>query len=356
MCPICLHEFQPDLTNLYRSIPGSSPQPLPGLSAMSTKQREDAMRSALVLCPSKTHGDTGAHYLEVDFVRHDPPIVIGLVGTSATGKSTLLATLINEVLENNALRDYGIRTRALARSMHENFRQKYIDKLAGQQSPLDRTEGAAQGVRFADGMLLIRDPDLHRPVVFFDVGGESFFDLDEVTLFINSFTALIFVVDPARLTGREADRDRTFGIVADRLTEDGKVGQYLEQPAAIVLAKADMLRFEPVIARWLTQQGGITEASADQLQAESRDIFAFLYQRRADWSLIPFDIFRRCTLHAVSATGASVPEPTAPGTTTGPAPTYPRPLRPRRVLDPFVAILAMEGVIDFPGADKVGAR
>src|ERR1019366_6683299 len=103
----------------------------------------------------------------------------------------------------------------------------------------------------------------------------------------------------------------------------------------------DKLRFEPIVGRWLTQPSGSGRIDPARVRAESRDIFAFLYERNAMWSLVPFDTFRRCTLHAVSATGSNAPESEQPGNTTGPPPAYTRPLRSRRVLEPLVAILAM---------------
>jgi hypothetical protein len=273
-----------------------------------------------------------------------------------SGKSTLLARMIDEIDNENALRDYGLRARPLIQGKHEQFRKDYLDGLMKNGHTLDQTRSAAQGVDFVNGILLIKGTDIKQPVIFFDVGGESFtISEDSLTRFIQAFTALIFVVDPDLLTGRPADADRTFKIVADRLRPDsGSEGQYLEKPAAIVLAKADKVRFEPAVARWLTRPTDSGRLDPAQLRAESRDIFAFLHQRIALWSLVPFDTFRRCTLHAVSATGSNAAKPEQPATGSAPPPAYIHPVRSRRVLEPLVAILAMAGVIDTPGADQVG--
>jgi hypothetical protein len=114
-------------------------------------------------------------------------------------------------------------------------------------------------------------------------------------------------------------------------------------PAAIVLAKADTLRFEPVIARWLARQEETGELSSREFHEESRDVYAYLQARKGGSWLSPYHRFSRCTLHVVSATGSEIV-----GT------TYSRGLRPRRVLQPLVAILAMAGVIGSPEADWVG--
>ena len=96
----------------------------------------------------------------------------------------------------------------------------------------------------------------------------------------------------------------------------------------------------------LAVSGGDVLAGAFEparIHAESRDLYAFLYQNDATSWLAPFKSFSRCTLHAVSATGGSPVDM-----------KYHRGLRPRRVLEPLLAILAMKGMIDRPGADRVG--
>jgi Double-GTPase 2 len=348
--------FKPDLDHPYERDPSGDEKPLVIPPTVDPVQRAELMRSALVLCPSKKYREAGAHFLPIDFVQYKQPIVIGLVGMPNSGKSTLLARMIDEIDTKNALRDYGLRAKPLVQSKHEQFRKDYLDGLNKNGHTLKRTDLAVQGVDFVNGILLIKGEDTQQPVIFFDVGGESFtLSEDSLTRFIQAFTALIFVVDPDLLTGREADADRTFRIVSDRLSPDsGSEVQYLDKPAAIVLAKADKVRFEPAIARWFTRQTDPGRIDPALVHAESRDIFTFLYQRDALWSLVPFDTFRRCTLHAVSATGSNAAKPEQPATGSAPPPAYVHPLRSRRVLEPLVAILAMAGVIDTPGADQVG--
>jgi hypothetical protein len=79
------------------------------------------------------------------------------------------------------------------------------------------------------------------------------------------------------------------------------------------------------------------------MAAESRAAYAFLYQRGALAWLQPFHECRRCTLHFVSATGAEPRDG-----------VYPRGVRPRRVLEPLVALLAMTGILAGPESGKVG--
>ena len=355
-CPLCLFPFEPDLNTLYeRSLTGDE-RLLDLPPGIDDFQRGELTRNALVLCPANKFREPGAHFLPLAFVQYKPPIVIGLVGMRNTGKSTLLAKMIDDIDSKNALRDYGLRATPLVQNKHEQFRKNYVDGLVTSGRTLDQTRAAAEGVDFVNGFLLLKQGETPQPVIFFDVGGESFFiNEDRLTRFIQAFNAIIFVVDPDLLTGRDADADRTFKIVSDRLRSDsGSEEQYLDKPAAIVLAKADKVRFEPAIARWLARPDKSGQVDPDRVHAESRDIFAFLYERNAFWSLMPFDTFRRCTLHAVSATGSNAAKPEQPASGTAASPAYTRPLRSQRVIEPLVAILAMAGAIETPGADQVG--
>lgn len=353
VCHVCLTEFVPNLsTDLYERGPSEKERQLVIPPGSSTALQAELMRNALVRC----HSDKPAvHYLPIDFVRYQRPIVIGLIGMKGTGKSTLLASMIDEIEKNNGLRDYGLRARPLVPNKHEEFHKSHLVNFDNGQA-LDATPAAAENVDYADGILLIKGSDVPQPVIFWDVGGESFSASQaEYTRFIQAFTALIFVVDPDIIKGPDTKVDRTFRLVFDRLNKDtGDVVEYLDQPAAIVLAKADKLRFEPAVARWLAQRSEPGWIDHDQVDRESRDIYAFLHQCKAPWALIPFDTFRKCTLHVVSATGSNAPQPEQSAASSDPAPAYIRPLRTRRVLEPLVAILAMHGTINSPGADQVG--
>jgi hypothetical protein len=264
----------------------------------------------------------------------------------------MLAVMVNEI-DRGGLNRFRFTARPLVRERHEEFRRTKLSDLILQGKRLEATAAAAEIVQFADAFLLVSETGV-QPVVFFDVGGESLVDVGPATRFIQAVNALIFVVDPDRALGRikgsiGADGrpvgDDAFKAVLDTLIpQDGAPAQYLDIPAAIVLAKADTLRFEPPVARWLAEQNGSAGTiDAGKIRAESRDVYAFLYQINADPWLEPFNRFRRCTLHVMSATGSSPVDQ-----------SYPRGLRPRRVLEPLIAIFSMTRVISGAEADQVG--
>jgi hypothetical protein len=349
-CPFCLELFRWDGQGLHEWTEAEDYKPLDVSMIVDPVKQEDRLRNAFVVCPASEHGLQ--HFLPLDYMRYSPPLVIGLVGASSAGKSTMLAVMVNEI-DRGGLNKFRFTARPLVRERHEEFRRTKLKELILDGKRLDRTAKAVGNVQFADAFLLVSESDM-RPVVFFDVAGENLADPGPATRFLQAVNALIFVVDPDRVLGRVpgsrgADGkpmgDDAFKAVLDTLIPpDGAPAQYLDIPAAIVLGKADTLRFEPPIARWLAEQNGLAEAvDAGKIRAESRDVYAFLYQNHGNPWLEPFNRFRQCTLHVMSATGSSPVNQ-----------SYPRGLRPRRVLEPLVAILSMTGVISGAEADQVG--
>lgn len=350
-CYICLNIIDTDQITYYQRDDQGQETKLDLSTITDRVQLGEVMRTAVVHCPS-------GHVLPADCVRYEPPVVVGLVGSRSTGKSTLLATMINEI-DKNGLRDYGFRATPLTQDRHEEYRKGHVDPLHRHRQPLANTAPASEAIDFADGVLLIRDRDLRQPVIFFDVGGETFENAADrseadTTRFIQAFSALLFVVDANRLAAPGGYEDQAFRIVQDRINpKSGEAEEYLDKPAAIVLAKADVLRFEPPVARWLGREDRARKLNPARIREESRDIFAFLYQRNAEWSLTPFDVFKKCTLHVVSATGSNAVKVPSGNSQAGGG-EYIRDLRPRRVLEPLLSILAMTGVIGTSEAAQVG--
>jgi hypothetical protein len=116
--------------------------------------------------------------------------------------------------------------------------------------------------------------------------------------------------------------------------------------AAIVLNKADKVRFDEPIARWLGAGEGTLEP-VDFLR-ESADVYAYLDERGALALTEPYQACQKATLHVASPTG---------GAQEGEDKTskYPRGVTPLRVLRPLIAMLAMTGVLTGAQAEQIGA-
>ncbi|MGW4254177.1 hypothetical protein ACWEK7_22165, partial [Streptomyces californicus] len=344
LCPYCLEEIRLDLSHLYVTDDRNQYQPLDLSGITNPVRRDDAMRAAVQRCAADP--DFPDHYIPVPYLTHGRPLTVAMIGQSSAGKSHLLTQMIAEITDGG-LRRYGVDWQSVNPEQHARFVRERVQPLRSGKV-LAHTERLHEFARFVESLLLTDAHGRVRPVAFFDLGGEDLVRTDEALRFLLGVDALVFVVDPALALplpqldalrahlGVEVDRDgdTAFDTVLDRLP---RKGPYLETPAVMVLGKADLLRFQPPVDRWL-EEGPAAAIGPDQFLAESADVHALLHRHAGQAWLRPFDAFRRCTLHVASATG---------GRESGGR--YPAGARPRRVLEPLVSLLAMHGIIEAPG-------
>ncbi|MFC1402452.1 MULTISPECIES: hypothetical protein [Streptacidiphilus] len=346
LCPYCLERISYDPKALYTANATRQFTELDLSRVSSPVLREDRRRAAYQLC----RGGAGIarHHVPVPYLTNGRPLTVAMVGQSATGKSHLLTQMIAEITDGG-LEPYGMSWQSVNPQEHALFVRERVAPLRSGEV-LQHTAGLGETgqVRFVEALLL-KDATGHtRPLAFFDLAGEDLLRTDALLQFLLGVDALLFVVDPVLslplpvldvLRGAASDLevkrdgDPAFDTVLDRLPRQGP---YLDVPAAIVLGKADLLRFEPPVDRWL---GRAVEAplSRAAVQAESRDVYALLHRHAGRAWLRPFDAVRQCTLHVASATGGREDRG-----------RYPRGVQPQRVLAPLVSLLAMHGLVQAP--------
>lgn len=345
-CPICMDSFEWPRDNviwLYEETK-SQYQTVDLSEVANPGKRDDLRRQGYIPCPNPSQ-DTPAHYLPATYHAYQAPLVIGLVGAPKSGKTHLLTAMIREAHQGR-LAAHGVSVAPLDFRRHNQFRKSHVE-------PFERGKklsGTEYGViEYAD-TLLLHGPAGARPVTFFDIAGE---DLQNVNdrgksgRFLIGAGALIFVhalEDEHDVTVRSSEY-RVFSLALERAKTNPDLTQL---PAAIVVTKADRLRYIPPADRWLRRSSRDGALNAELIRAESRDVFAYLHHQQALTPLTLFNTFTRCTLHFVSASG---------GDASGDAPeneTFERGIRPMCVLQPLIAILAMAGMITGPEAEKVG--
>ncbi len=356
-CPICLDTFSWDDLNLFSRSPDGRTYTALNLHLISDPlKRADRMLDAWKLCPNPSKDARAQHYLPAAYARFGPPLVIGLVGFSGSGKTHLLAAIIGE-MERGGLGQLGLRVEAVDIGMHRGYLEEHVEILfdQGQAIPRTRRYGSDDEVYFIDA-ILIDNNGTKRAVAFFDVSGEDLANTTRSMQFVLALDALLFVVDPDRALrrdsvvgrgGRPAVGDRTFDAVLRRVSGQPD----FDVPVAIVITKCDRYRFTPSVSKWMRRDAlaafGPNGVVAD-ITAESKDAYAFLYQHGAHPYLRPVAEFRQATLHFVSATGSDSRSELRDGEAIE---VFRRSVRPRRVLDPLVAILAMTGM--FGKADSM---
>lgn len=338
-CPFCLADI-PDWDKLDRwqwKPEAGEYEKAEDDKKLSEAQRRRVLGGAQVRCP---YSSASAHYLPVDYGRFGEPVHLGFVGVTKSGKSHLLSAIVHAIDERE-LEPYGIKFSPLDHALHQRFVGEWVTPLFDHGKVLPDTSEALE--TFVDAFLVSHNGGVQRPLVLFDVAGGVLSglyerDRDKAPPFLSIASGLFFIIAPEHVEGRRSS-DAAFSNVLDRLQEYGRLDQ---TNAVIVLNKADMLRFEPRIARWLRAETNPFDPV--EVLRESADLYGYLRHRRPALNR-PYQDCARATFHVASPTG---------GSDDGSG-TYPRGVTPRRVINPLVAMLAMTGLLSGPGAGAVGA-
>jgi hypothetical protein len=345
VCPICLGDITDWSTRSlwqWESARGVyTEREIP--AGLSELQLAPYLRGAYVRCTAQ---DTNSgqqkqdpHFLPANYGRFGRPVVLGFVGLSMAGKSHLLSAMIAGIVGGELRKSYEVSHSPLDQARHQTFLDNYVNPLLRQDKVLPGT-GETDVVEFADAFLMNGRDVQPRPVAFFDIAGGDLASLRKrATDFLYMADGLFFVVDPERLDDRWVE-DKTFSNVLDIVRERPRPDQV---SAAIVLAKADKLRFEEPVTRWLRSEP--EPLNATQFLRESADVYAYLAAKNALALTEPYEKCAKATLHVASATGGDEEEKNT---------VYPRGVRPRRVIRPLAAMLAMTEVLTGREAERVG--
>ena len=210
MCPMCLHEIEDWNTLGYRRWdPGQeSYVQLAVPPDVNPTQRARYLRGAHVRCPaSQGHARTRAHYLPADYSRFGPPVVLGFVGLTKSGKSHLLASMVGAI-GGRELESYGIFSSPLDHAWHRRFMDTCVSPLLKHDKVLPSTrEGGV--IDCADAFVMRHRGGPERVVALFDVAGADLARLDETKQFLWIANGLFFVIDPDRMSAQWAE-DETF--------------------------------------------------------------------------------------------------------------------------------------------------
>ncbi|MFD7734468.1 hypothetical protein ACFV6F_29330 [Kitasatospora phosalacinea] len=344
LCPSCLERISFDPQALYVPDSFQELQPYRLTAQQSHQLRADELRGAFQRCTGSP-----THHVPVPYLLNGRPLTVAMIGQSNTGKSHLLAQMIAEITDDR-LKPYGVSWQSVNPEQHANFLNRQVVPLRN-GNVIGHTAGLGddEPVRFVESLLITDSRGRTRPLAFFDLAGEDLLRTDALLRFLLGVDALVFVVDPllavplpqldelrASLGLRvNRDGDPAFATVLDRVP---RTGPHLTVPSAVVVSKADLLRTEPPVDRWLTEPG-TTPLSRRRLHEESRDVYALLHRHAGKSWLRPFDTALHCTMHIASATGGRQQDR-----------RYPHGVRAQRVLEPLIALLAAHGVIDLPDA------
>jgi hypothetical protein len=287
-------------------------------------------------------GHPGTHLLPYDYAKYTP-VSIGMIGHSRAGKTHLLAAMIYRLCSNDpVLRGLDLQVGPLDLAVHQRYVAEYITPLIGHRRQLGGTPAAL--VEFCDALKVTNTRNGRSfALTFFDLAGERLERAsDDELQFYSSAQALVFVVDPEsipRRAGPGTGGDVSFEVALRRLDARARppgARSFHPVAAAVVVAKADLIRFEDrLVSDWLAVGSAEEEVELSTVERESEDVYAYLSQRGATQWLRPAQECYRSTLHFASATNGPASDGTFPGA-----------FRQCRVLKPLLAVFAMTGILD----------
>ncbi|GGQ25878.1 hypothetical protein BKA00_002408 [Actinomadura coerulea] len=267
-------------------------------------------------------------------------LIVGMVGTSGSGKSHLLAAMTEE-LDQAALKiSHRLDVLPLdPRLQRELFARNRFDLLRDRK-PLPVTRRALSPEFTCAYRITSGHTGEQYALLIFDVPGEIFSQghTRDDTPFMSIADGLVFVADGTELDVRHGRHtgDPGFTAVLSHIdhVRAGRSLEFLPLPAALVIAKSDTLRAFKEVDRWLDRRDDLELGTVEE---ESEDAYALLRSRGAGSWLVPVQKCEDATLHFASATGVGVDMESG---------EYPeQSFRRQRVLRPLLALLAMKGVL-----------
>lgn len=355
-CPMCLRAL--NWRSAERVVLDASGDMVPeaDLPLHSDAERDAQLARTYVVCPG--NDDVPRHELPDRYPMFGTePVRIGLVGASSTGKSHLLAAIIDQARKTTVMRQYGLRVEALDPQRYHLYLNEVVAPFVDRREELRATPDRPD-LRYATG-LVVTDEHSGRShsVIFFDVAGGRLERPGREADFLNRLSALLCVVDPTRIPGLTSrngttGRDPAFEHVRQRLRQQADPAvPLLSVPCALVVTKSDLLRFRGYreIDDWLHEKPD-AESDLSTVERESEDVYAFLAARGGgDWLQLAGEC-QGATLHLASATGTG---PREQGDQAAARRFDEALFRQHRVLRPLLALFAMKGVMTGPAADAL---
>ncbi|MGN5381462.1 hypothetical protein ACQ4WX_43085 [Streptomyces lasalocidi] len=196
-CPICLSTVDWAQAETVTLDADGRPEPLVRLPGEDDVRWNHRRLDAYRLCAG---GGGEPHVLPGRYGDFGEPLVIGVVGESAAGKSHLLAAMLGMLSDVDRMARLGLVVGGLDLKLHQRYLKDVVRPFLDQGLGLAGTP--AQPPEFTDA-LWIHNSNTGRSfaVAFFDVSGEWLADHDAEVPFLGAVSALVFVVDPTRIRG-----------------------------------------------------------------------------------------------------------------------------------------------------------
>ncbi|RKS79630.1 hypothetical protein BZB76_1105 [Actinomadura pelletieri DSM 43383] len=341
-CPYCLNQldwFDFSEVPLVKETPEGPEVLTPGPDESETHYRHRTL-GAMRQC----RGNGEPHLLPADY-GYLEPLVVGLVGDSAAGKTHLLTAMIAQLERSRSLFGRELRIGPLDGRLRQRFYDERVTPFLVRHEVLGGTRPGQPEFAYALRVQSRQTGRTHA-VGFFDVPGEHFrrFSYDD-TPFMSAADAVIYVADGSRLRSGDGWRDWVpdpgFMHAIEQLERTRVTGDGRLPPAVIVVAKSDMLDGlddDATVTRWLRRRDETHLNDLRSVLVETVDAGAFLRRHGASHWLDPLESGSPVTVHFASASGVSKPREDA---TEFPDEGF----GPKRVLRPLLSLFSMAGLL-----------
>ncbi|MFB7514637.1 hypothetical protein [Streptomyces sp. NPDC056144] len=301
--------------------------------------------------------------LPSDYCSQDSRI-IALIGAKASGKSTYVSVLVNE-LRHRVGQSFGASLAAMGDETQRRDREMAEDLYERLRLP-GTTRPAATG--FNDPLLYRlslprqgRDGSRHTALVFFDAAGEDLKSaeaLNRYTQYLSAADGIVLLVDPLQMgavrdslpgdggppmPNRETPALQIASDVATQLRSHGKGGSRgrVDTPLAVAVTKTDTLRalldpHSPLLRNTPHSGGRFDEVDRMAVHEETRSLLEG-WDSGALWRQLERD-YSTVSLFGLSALGSPPPSD-------APADAPPSGPQPVRVEDPLLWLLGRRGLI-----------
>ena len=357
ICPICGEEFYPGESAIVSTVhPGTVLQPpTTGMLSRILVKPLDGNRLTRELAARQCPHCKNNLPRNLETVEN---YTIAIIGDSTSGKSHYLASCINQLRQDYALRVIGCNAIIGQGDTDQRYYNDYYVPVYMDRQKLDLTVRAGAAVPYRPLIYELVFPDRTGVnLLFYDSSGEDLVDLAamaQYSQFVFNASAIIFLADPMQmpaivatlpgylkkdLVQRPFKTSDVFNRVMATFRQSRKMsaGKRLKIPVAITVSKSDLLKFSatkrrlPLFLYENYYTNKLDVAKLGQIDGEVRGLLQALGDRVL---LTSSQLFEDVAFFAVSATGWA---PDDKG-------KFP-PLEPTRCLDPLLWVLWRLGVV-----------
>ena len=200
--------------------------------------------------PSRTRVCPGCHNVLPNTVSSDEEVIVALIGTRSSGKSTYVGVLIHEMMKR-LFRPFNGTFQLCGTEDQKQYRERFEENLYRKHRVLDQTQTHVQSGQINENRPILGTVKLQSggflkkikamTLVFFDSAGEDWEDQDKINVvakYVAHSAGIIFLIDPLSNDNvRSAINDNALIERSGSMTADD-----VSEPAVVINRVANLIR------------------------------------------------------------------------------------------------------------------